>query len=110
MARVPQIRIKRSTAARNAAVNFAAELDPGELLTGTPTVTSTPAGLTTGSVKTNTAQLTVDGDTAEIGQAVQFAVSGGTSGVTYEIVVTCSTAANPAQTLVAECVLIVIDP
>lgn len=109
MAKAPQRRIKHPDAVKNAAVSFASELEGAEVLTGTPTVTATPSGLTISNARVNTAAITIDGASVAIGNAVQFRVSGGTSGITYEIKVSCETDSSPAQTLVAECVLIVLD-
>ena len=106
MARAQQIPIKHP---RNAAVSFAAELETGETLTGTPTVTSTPSGLTIDNVRVNSADVAVAGRVVAIGEAVQFRVTGGASDKTYQLTVTCSTTAFPSQTLVAECILKVID-
>lgn len=85
---------------RLCAVSFAEKLDSGELLTGTPTVTElTTADLTIDNVAVNVAALTVDGESAAIGQAVQFRVAGQQAGTTYSLRVQCGTDATPAQTL-----------
>lgn len=110
MTQTPQIRTKHPSAAMNAAVSFDALLDPGEALTGTPTVASAPAGLTVDTVRVSTAELTIDGQAVAAGRAVQFRVSGGTSGTTYVLTVSCGTTSTPAQTLPVECRLTVLDP
>lgn len=87
---------------RNCACSFAAQLDSGESLTGTPTVVEqTTTDLTIASKAVNTAVLTINGTSVAIGAAVQFKVSGmKTTGSPYTIKVTVSTNATPAQTLV----------
>lgn len=107
MVKAPQIHTKHPDAVQNAAVSFDALLEAGETLTGTPTAAA--AGLTIDNVRVNTGEVTVDGATVAIGRAVQFRVAGGTSGATYEIDVTCGTTSSPAQTLVVECMLTVLD-
>jgi hypothetical protein len=101
--------VKHPSEVRNCAVSFDNTLDTGELLTGTPTVSGSPTGLTFANVKVNTAQLTINGATVAIGRAVQFKVTGGTSGVKYQIEVACGTDATPAQTLYAELDLLVLN-
>lgn len=88
------------SAVRNGAVGFKEELDSGELLTGTPTVTVSPTGPTISNVAVSTAALTIDGESHAIGEAVQFKVLGVTARVTYTFTVTCGTDATPAQTLI----------
>jgi hypothetical protein len=101
--------VKHPSEVRNCAVSFVNVLDSGELLTGTPTVSATPTGLTFASIKVNTVALTINGATVAVGQAVQFKVTGGTSGVKYQIEVSCGTDATPAQTLYAELDLLVLN-
>ena len=89
---------------RNFALSFADVLDSGELLTGTPTAADnspdSPEVLTISSVAVNTAQLTVEGETIPIGEAVQGTIAGFVSGVTYTIKETATTDSTPAQTLI----------
>lgn len=110
MVKAPQIHTKHPDAAQNAAVSFDELLEGAEALTGTPTVTGSPSGLTIDNARVSTGELTIDGQTVATGRAVQFRVSGGTSGDTHTIKVVCGTTSSPAQTLVAECVLRVLDP
>jgi hypothetical protein len=107
MVKAPQIHTKHPSAVQNAAVSFDALLEPGETLTGTPTVTGT--GLTIDNARVSDVDLTVNGATVAAGRAIQFRVAGGNSGTTYEIRVTCDTTSSPAQTLVVECPLTVLD-
>lgn len=94
-----ELRSKTEDEVRNGAVDFQGRLDSGEVLTGTPTVTASPAGLTFSSVQVNGSSLVVNGVTVSAGEGVQFRVSGGTAGTTYTITVECTTDASPAQTL-----------
>ena len=88
-----------------AAVEFVTEsidltglLATSETLTGTPTVTATPAGLTLGTPSVNTTALTdSDGNTIAIGKAVQIDISGGSRG-RYELTVSCGTSAGGGRT------------
>ncbi len=83
-------------------VSFADDLDSGELLTGTPTVAEiTTSDLTLANKAVSTGSLTILGKTVATGAAVQFTVTGGTAGTTYEVKITCGTDATPAQTLEA---------
>jgi hypothetical protein len=109
MAKAPQVHSKHPLAAQNAAVSFDDLLEVAEELTGTPTVTSAPSGLTIDNVKVNVGALTINGVSVAEGRAVQFRVSSGTVGTPYQITVSCSTTSSPAQTLIAECNLNVVD-
>lgn len=100
MAKAKQTHCMTANETRNIAVSFVSLLDSGELLTGTPTVTA--SGLTIANKVVNVAQLTIDGDTVEIGQAVQFNVTGGTAGTSYDVTILCDTDASTAQTLEGE--------
>lgn len=105
---------------RNVAVDFTGKLDtnPDELLTGTPTVAEqVTSNLKISNQSVNTVELTVNGKTVAIGKAVQFKVVAGanTAGQgnhkngEYELLVTVSTDATPAQTLTALLILEVIE-
>ena len=85
---------------RTPAMSFVGILESGELLTGTPLVVEeTTADLTLTNKVVNTAELTINGKTVAIGQAVQFSVSGHlVANSPYTILVTASTDATPAQT------------
>jgi hypothetical protein len=87
---------------RNGAVSFAAQLDSGEALTGTPLVVEVDtADLTITSKAVSTTMLTINGASVAIGEAVQFKVSGQkTSGSPYKLKITATTNSTPAQTLV----------
>lgn len=109
MVKAPQIHTKRSTAVMNGAVSFDELLESGETLTGTPTVTGSPSGLTIDNARVSTGELTINGVAVATGRAVQFRVSSGTSGTTYTLTATCGTTSSPAQTLPVQCTLKVLD-
>lgn len=94
----------------NAAVSFKRRLAVGEKLTGTPVVTISPSGPTLSSKAVNTSAITLEsGTVCDIGQAVQFSVTGGTADTKYTITAQCGTDASVAQTLEVYCVLTVKD-
>jgi len=85
----------------NFAVSFAGVLDDGELLTGTPTVAEqTTSDLTIGNEAVSTTALIINDRSVPIGEAVQFNASGQVAGKSYQIKITVSTDATPAQTKV----------
>lgn len=95
-----QIPSKGAAEERNGAVDFTGQLDPAELLTGTPLVVEVGTNdLTITSKAVNTAAITINGATAAIGKAVQFHITGGPAGVVYELLVTPDTNSTPAQKL-----------
>jgi hypothetical protein len=105
MDRAPQIHSKKVSAGRNGAISFDDYLEPDELLTGTPTVTASPSGLTISNARVSEDELTINERAVAAGRAVQFRVSGGTAGTRYVITATCGTTSDPAQTLPLEAVL-----
>lgn len=80
-------------------VSFAGKLRQGEVITGTPTV-STSAGPTLSSASANTGPVQVLGQTCPPGTAVTFTMSGGTAGTTYSIKVTVSTSGSQTRVLI----------
>lgn len=105
----PQTHHKAGGETRNPAIDFTGKLDSGETLTGTPSVTASPSGLTIANVKVNTTTLTINDASCTAGQAVQFTVAGGTAGVTYTITATCDSTSTPAQVaLEGRCTLKVV--
>lgn len=108
MTRAEQVYPKSPTAIKIAAASFDGELYPGESLSGTPTVTASPAGLTVDSPSINTDPVTIDGVSVAAGRAVLFRVADGQAGKKYVMTVTCSTDSSPAQRLVLECSLHVL--
>jgi len=93
----PQAHHKAAGETRNVPVDYRGKLDAGELLTGTPTVTASPTGLTIANVAVNTETLTINDASCVAGQAVQFTVAGGVAGVTYTITTKCDSTSTPAQ-------------
>ena len=99
MARAAQVRTKHPNEARNCAVSFDQILETGETLTGTPSVSFSPSGITVSDAKVSTAELVIDGDTVAVGRAIQFKASGGSAGVEYTgTVQTAGSTASPSQT------------
>lgn len=90
------------------AISFAGELDDGELLTGTPTITEdTTLDLTISSKAVNTSILTINGISVPIGEAVQCSVLGFVSAnYPYTLNITVSTDATPAQVLTGKVVIV----
>lgn len=105
MSQAEQIQTKTVAEVRNLAVDFSDKLDTGEELTGTPTVTATPAGLTIASQAVSVASLTILGTTVASGLAVTCSVSSGAAGKRYTLTVQCGTDATVAQTLEVTCLL-----
>jgi len=103
----PQIQTKKVSEVRNAAVSFSGKLDSGELLTGTPTIPDV-AGITISNKAVSTAILEINGISVPAAEAVQFSVSGGVAGTTYEISINSATDATPPQTLYGKVKLKVI--
>ncbi len=105
----PQRQTCRVGETRTPAVSFVDVLESGELLTGTPLVVEvTSSDLTLENKAVNTAELTINGKTVAIGQAVQFKMTGQkVSGSSYTIKVTASTDATPAQTFVRKLIVLV---
>lgn len=105
MSQAEQIQSKTANEVRNLAVDFTDKLDSGEALTGTPTVTSSPSGLTIASQAVSTGALTILGTSVSSGNAVTCSVSGGSAGTRYTLTVQCGTDATVAQTLEVSCLL-----
>lgn len=105
---MPTVLVKRSAESRVYLFDFSAlpEFGNGDTLTGSPTVTATPAGLTLGSVTiTNSPPAPLGTGTAN--SCTQLRVSGGVNGTTYQMVSTASTTLG--NTLVCLGVLQVLD-
>jgi hypothetical protein len=102
-----EVRYMTTAETRNCIASFANRLEDGEVLTGTPTITST-TGITLSNKHINTGVVVVEGVDVAIGGAVQWKVEATTAG-TYLITITCDTDSNPVQTLQGFCVLIVTE-
>jgi hypothetical protein len=102
-------KVKHSSESILFAVDFTKLLPAGEMLTGTPTVMTSPeSGLTLGSPIVNTNPFdNDDGATVAIGAGVQFRAAGGVSPTDYVLTVGCAT--NQANTRVVVCTLQVRD-
>jgi hypothetical protein len=93
----PQVHEISTSETRNVAVDLAGKLDSGELLSGTPTVVEVETSeLVLGSKVVNTAELTINGRTVAVGEAVQFTcdASSATQGQARYIDITCDTDAS----------------
>lgn len=115
MSQALEPRYQHPSAVRNHGVDFIGELEEGELLSGTPTVTgavlldnrtvaeiaalATPVALTISNKQVSAAIKTINSRRVPVAQAVLFTVSGGTAGVDYEITVLCGTNSSPAETV-----------
>ncbi len=92
------------------------KLNNGELFTGTPTVdvySKTPSSAsdpTLGSKAFNTEVLFANGRAIVIGEAIQFTVTGGTSGATYVMKLSGGTDSSPSQTLESYPEIVIQDP
>ena len=94
---------------RNMAISFSGKLKSGKLLASITTVAVTPAGPTTSNVPAvSTAALTIQGKNVPIGEACQFAVTGGTADTTYTWTITAVDDSSPAETLVGKVVMRVL--
>lgn len=104
---IQEARVKHSSETRNVGVSLSGCLESGETITGTPTVTAAPSGLTISGQSVNAAIVEIEGVNVPIGEAVLFAVAGGTDATKYTITVTAVT--SEGQTIVRKCVLRVCD-
>lgn len=97
----PDILEKKVSEVRNVAVSYANILDDGEILSGTPTIVEvTTPDLTLTDKIISTVKLTINGKSVPIAEAVQFKVAVGLANTNYDIRITISTDATPAQTLI----------
>lgn len=86
--------IKQPAESRLYSIDFANLLGTGESLSGTPTVTASPTGLTIGTP-------------AISGTTVQVRISSGSDGVPYKL--ECVVATSDGNTLEGDAILIVMD-
>ncbi len=106
MAKAKEVHCMTSNETRNFVIDYSSMLGAGIVLTGTPTITALPVSITLSSKVVNVGVLTLEnGDTIPIGEAVQFAATGGTAGVTYKITSLCSTDESPAEELEGEIIV-----
>lgn len=100
----------RTAEARNVAVSFAGKLDEGESLVDPVTITklSGAGTLTFTNQGVSTTALTINGASVPAGRAVQFKVSASEKG-NYRIRIQAASDASPAQTLIVDIQLDVLD-
>lgn len=73
--------------------------DTPQTITGTPTVTSSPSGLTVGSPAIG------DSEEGVVDSVVQVRISGGTAGTEYTLVCTCTTSGGDTLKMVGKLVV-----
>ena len=82
----PVIRQISSGAVEIVSINHTDELDAGDTLTGTPTITEVETtDLTLSSKQVNSGALVIENRDVAIGKAVQFKIQGQKAGTTYLI-------------------------
>lgn len=82
------------TETRHVSVDMRSKLDGTELLTGTATVTEiTTTALSITNVSISSAELSINGDTVPVAQALQFTVAASEQG-RYDVLVRCTTDAG----------------
>lgn len=115
MSIAPQRPFKSVSGTRNVSISFSDMLDVGELLNGTPTIvevagTGSPTtDLTLSNKVVSTSALTINDVSVPLGEAVQFAVTGGlVANSPYSITITVATDSTPAQSLVGTVLLTII--
>lgn len=101
-----QVYYKTPSEVRGIAVDMRGVLRQGEILTGSPTITATGLTASAGAVFT-TSQL-INGQAVEAGQGVSFAISAGSDGSDYLMIVSCGT--SQSQTVNTYCILKVRVP
>lgn len=90
-------------------LDFTALLATNETLSGSPTVTVSPAGLTAANAAVLTAHYNPlgGGDNVAIGKGVALLLSGGNSGQRYTLTITCAT--STSSRVVGGQVIVLID-
>jgi hypothetical protein len=78
--KAPQIHEMSTKEVRHVAVDMSGKLDTGETLTGTPIVTSSDNQTITNKA-VSTAELTINGATVAIGEAIQFTLDATATGL-----------------------------
>lgn len=97
---LPGVRTVSSDAVEIVAVDESFELDAGETLTGTPTVTEIDTSdLTITNKSLNSSSMSINGNDSSASCAVLFRISGQKSGKLYHIKYTVGTTSSPARTL-----------
>jgi hypothetical protein len=90
-------------------VDFTALLATTEHLSGSPTVTVSPAGMTASNAAVLTAHYTplAGADNVAIGKGISLLLTGGNSGQRYTLTITCAT--TTASRIVGGQVIVLID-
>jgi hypothetical protein len=106
-------RIKRGSV-RLVSIDCRGWLESGETLTGTPTITIAPSSGTPPTLSNkavNTGALTINGQSVGIGQALQCLVTttSSTTVGSYTITAQCGTNATPAQTVIGDVIIDVVE-
>ena len=99
---------QREAEVRTSHASFDEFLEDGELLTGTPTLTVSPAGLTADTPALTTGDVDISGRSVAAARAVSVRISGGTEGVSYIVTVTAASDGSPAQTIELDCPVSVV--
>jgi len=81
------------------AFDFNKLLNTSETLSGTPTVTGSPSGLTIGSATIVSADTTALGRAVLANRAVQVRISGGTDDVDYTVQCSCGTSSSNTRVI-----------
>lgn len=88
----PQVYTKHPDAIRTLPAIFSRELATGETLSGSPTASASPSGLTVDNVSVESSAFTTEeGESIPANEAVKFRVSGGTADTDYLVLVKCGT-------------------
>ena len=89
---------------RIGSVSYVGEIDDGETLSGTPTVTEvTTSDLTISNVAIGTTARTINKKSVAANKYVTFFVKDQVSGKTYTVDVRCGTSSDPAQNIKIRC-------
>lgn len=104
-----KVLVKGSTESVLFGFDFGPLLNAGETLTGTPTLSSSPSGLTIGTpaVKSTSWVDYLTGETIAANEGYQARISGGTAGSDYTLTATATT--SDSNTRVIVCTLQVRD-
>lgn len=94
----PGLPSKPVAAVKNCACSFEGQLEKGVFLTGTPTVTATPSGLTISLQSTNAVGKEIENRMVPPRKAATWSAAGGTDKTTYKFTISCASTAS--ETLV----------
>lgn len=95
-------KLKHPSESRVYGVDFTRLLTAGETLTGTPTVTVSPSGVTATSPAVNSSTFEDDDEvTIAVGKGVQVRLAGGSDSVDYLVTVTVGTSQSNTLVVIA---------